>query len=153
MACRKKEMRTQRNSKPTALDIHLKYLCAGCGSEHWISIKENQTKGFKIVCYMCDIVIEPKVLKKIDMIYEGEKPAEVVSEPAEPSEPSKKEPLNTIQRCAVNLVSYGFDEDEAKLLAEKAYEKYKIDDVVDLVKKIIFDFGAITDEQPATSEV
>ena len=135
----------QKNDKPAEADIHLKYICHNCGSEHWISLKENQTPKYKIVCYGCDIVIMPKRIQQIEFKFKKENKQKKIK-----TEPKKDDSiLDVIERCAITLVSYGFEKEEAKALAEKAYIKYNTDSVSELVKKIVFDFGGI-DESEAT---
>tara|TARA_R110002074_G_scaffold385451_1_gene566702 strand:- start:293 stop:724 length:432 start_codon:yes stop_codon:yes gene_type:complete len=139
----------QKNDKPAEADIHLKYICHTCGAEHWISLKENQTPKYKIVCYSCDVIIMPKPIQQIKFNFKKEdKPKEKRVKPQIKKDDTV---LDVVKRCAITLVSYGFEKDEAMALAEKASMKYNTDSVSDLVKKIIFDCGAI--DESKTSEV
>lgn len=145
--------KTQKNDKPKEADIHLKYICHECGSEHWISLKENQTPKYKIVCYSCDIIIMPKRIDTINFKFvkdKDDKTKKTKKTKKVKPEPIKEDNgLDIIQRCAITLVSYGFEKEEARTLAEKTHIKYNTDSVSELVKKIVFDFGAI-DESKTT---
>tara|TARA_Y100000356_G_C11007928_1_gene156819 strand:- start:29 stop:463 length:435 start_codon:yes stop_codon:yes gene_type:complete len=144
-------MNIQKNNKPAEADIHLKYICHSCGSEHWISLKENQTPRYKIVCFSCDVVIMPKPVAQVKLLFAKQDTKQ--NKTKQQPQPSQTDSpvLDVVQRCAVTLVSYGFEKEEALSLAEKAAIKYNIDNVSDLVKKIIFDFGAIN--EPKTTEI
>jgi DNA-directed RNA polymerase subunit RPC12/RpoP len=139
----------QHNSRPVSADIHLKYICHECGSEHWISLKENKTPDYKIVCYSCDSVILPETIHLVELKFKQKKEAK--SSTPTPIPPKTDPVLDIVQRCAITLASYGFDKQESIALAEKAFIKYNTDNVSELVKKIIFDFGAIN--EPKTSKV
>jgi len=143
-------IKTQKNDKPKEADIHLKYICHDCGSEHWISLKENQTPKYKIVCYSCDVIIMPKRIDSIN--FKFVKDNKTKKEKKVKTQPKKDDSsLDIIQRCAITLVSYGFEKEEARTLAEKTHIKYNTDSVSELVKKIVFDFGAI--DESKTTEV
>tara|TARA_R100000278_G_C5456834_1_gene159435 strand:- start:321 stop:764 length:444 start_codon:yes stop_codon:yes gene_type:complete len=146
-------IKVQKNDKPAEADIHLKYICHTCGAEHWISLKENQTPKYKIVCYSCDVIIMPRKVNKINFEFvktnDGKKTK--TKKTKTETQKVKETELDVVKRCAVTLVSYGFDEKESMALAQKAHLKYNTDDVSELVKKIIFDFGAIN--EPATTKV
>lgn len=143
-------IKTQKNDKPKEADIHLKYICHDCGSEHWISLKENQTPKYKIVCYSCDVIIMPKRIDSIN--FKFVKDNKTKKEKRVKTQPKKDDSsLDIIQRCAITLVSYGFEKEEARTLAEKTHIKYNTDSVSELVKKIVFDFGAI--DESKTTEV
>ena len=124
------------------LDVHLKYICVGCQCEHWISLKENQTKDFKIVCYNCDIVIEPVKISKIDILYKNIEPK------TDPKSTPKINPV--VEDCVSTLVDWGFDKKEARELTNDAIIKYGDLEALDLVKKIFFDYGALQNELEAT---
>tara|TARA_R100001163_G_C4861137_1_gene67319 strand:- start:193 stop:471 length:279 start_codon:yes stop_codon:yes gene_type:complete len=89
----------------------------------------------------------PKPIQQIKFNFKKENKAKEKKVKTE----AKKEDsaLDVIQRCAITLASYGFEKQEAMTLAEKAHIKYNTDSVSELVKKIVFDFGAI-DESKAT---
>jgi hypothetical protein len=143
-------IKTQKNDKPKEADIHLKYICHDCGSEHWISLKENQTPKYKIVCYSCDVIIMPKRIDSINFKFVKENKTKKTKKVK--TQPKKDDSsLDIIQRCAITLVSYGFEKEEARTLAEKTHIKYNTDNVSELVKKIVFDFGAI--DESKTTEV
>lgn len=141
----------QKKSKPCEADIHLKYICHNCGSEHWISLKENQTPKYKIVCYACDIVIMPKKIQSVKFRFNDSTNTKKKTKKVKPEVKKDDTALDVVERCAITLVSYGFEKDEAMTLAKKAYIKYNSDSVADLVKKIVFDYGGI--DEPKTSDV
>ena len=60
-------IRKKKNLKPIDVDAHFKYRCPNddCGSLYWISLKESQTKNFKIVCDDCGSIFIPKRIKDI----------------------------------------------------------------------------------------
>lgn len=132
-------MRIQRKSKPQSADIHFKYICAGCGSEHWVSYKENQTKGYKIVCYMCDVIIEPQIISKISIQYDDVKPIQPQKEIEKPSQPE----MSLLEQCIHTLKGYGFSLAEAKEMSSKMIQENPDDDLASIIKKVIFDFGTI----------
>lgn len=142
----KKIMRTQKNSRPSEIDINLKYVCKGCRSEHWVSMQDIQNPKHKIHCYFCDISIEIDPISNIDIIYISDK---LKKDKEQQKRTEQYNKLDTIDRCAITLVSYGFSKDEAKNLSWRAYEKYQTEDIGFLVKKIIFDFGSTLNESKA----
>jgi hypothetical protein len=125
-----------QKKKPSRADIHFKYICEDCETINWISYKENQTDGYKICCPVCDSIIIPTKISNIKVEYVKEQ--ENIERP--------KPVTNIVNRCCKTLCEYGFDQDEALILAKEGYAKYQTEDLVDLVKKIIFDFGVTIDE-------
>ena len=135
--------KTATRIKPSKVDISFTYICQGCGEDHWVTLKENQTKDFMIVCNSCDTVMYTTPLSKISLRYAKEEKEQIKPEP------SVKQESSLIERCAKSLVYYGFDKLEAITMATEACSKYDTSDIGELVKKIIFDFG----ELDATSKV
>lgn len=138
-------MRIQKQTKPSEININLKYVCAGCGSHHWVSLDDIQNPNHKIICYYCDISIEIEPIHKISVIYK-------IDQLKKEKQKQKFDSLDIIDRCAITLVSYGFSKEEAKNLSFRAYDKYKTDDIGFLIKNIIFDFGSNSNESK-TSKV
>lgn len=114
--------------KPIDFDLHLKYSCPCCSSDHWIKFLEATVKNFKIVCD-CGAVFRVKRLEKCKLIYNRKKD-------------SKHTTDNTISKDITDqavkiLESYGFSQAETDDLI-KAYAQDKtIHSVGDLVKKIL----------------
>lgn len=129
-----------KNQKPIEIDAHFKYRCPqlSCGFDHWLSLKESQTKGFKVVCD-CGYVFRPKRISKIKIVYADIQP---VPQPAKPPESEKviekpKIPVDFKNSCVKLLVSYGFTKDESMSLCEKAFEKNPVTSSGLLIKYIL----------------
>lgn len=121
-------------TKPSGWDIHLQYTCK-CGNQYWISTKENMTDGFKIVCAYCDNIIIPQKIANIKVHYEQ----------LSKSKKSDKKPVpKMINSAAITLEDLGFDKKEAMDLCLDFYNRYQPKTTSDLVKKIMFDYGATT---------
>lgn len=142
-------MKTQKkNLKPISLDAHFKYRCAndGCSIEHWLSIKETQTKNFKVVCD-CGTVFSPKKISKLKIVYSKSKkktPPESAQETLVRPETEKNKidiPFDIVEKAAKILVNYGFTEKESKELLIESYKKQHIDDIGTLIKFTLENFG------------
>ena len=127
--------------KPSKIDISFTYICHECGEDHWVTLKENQTENFMVVCKSCDAVIYTTPLAKVSVKYKEDKP--------KPQKVQETDNNDLVDRCVKSLVYYGFDKSEAISMAEEACHKYDTSDVGELVKKMIFDFGGLN----ATTEV
>jgi hypothetical protein len=123
-----------KNQKPIEIDAHFKYRCpkSSCGFDHWLSLKESQTKGFKIVCD-CGYVFKPKRISKIKIVYADIQP---VPQPEKVIE-KPKIPVDFKNSCVKLLVSYGFTKDESVSLCEKAFEKNPVTSSGLLIKYIL----------------
>ena len=136
----------KKNQKPIDIEANLKYRCPkpSCGFDHWLSLKESQAKGFKIVCD-CGFVFKPKQISKLKIVYkENTKP--IVKEDNSPIIKSTqpvpivevpKISVDFQQNCAKVLIGYGFTQSESMLLCEKAFEKNPINHIGSLVKYIL----------------
>lgn len=149
---------TQKNNlKPIEVDAHFKYRCPKCGWDRWISLKEAQTKNFKIVCD-CNTTFKPKRIKNIGIKYYLTKMASIASisdsqthnksidtpltdqivlNDKIPEEPKPIiAPIETtiLEKCSKLLMQYGFTNNEARALIEQAYSKVMINDIGILVK-------------------
>lgn len=145
-----------KNVKPIEIDAHFKYRCPKCGWDHWVSLKEAQTKNFKIVCD-CNAIFKPKSIKNISIEYCASKPKNnntetpvqtlknpdiqpeikttVVQEQViKPVDPLDKDIL---EKGSKLLISYGFTANESKALLNEAYERIKNNNVGLLVKNVI----------------
>jgi len=130
----------QKSQKPIEIDAHFKYRCpqSNCGFDHWLSLKESQTKGFKVVCD-CGYVFKPKRISKIKIIYANIQSAPKTEKPPEPEKVIEKPkiPVDFKNTCVKLLVSYGFTKDESVSLCEKAFEKNPVTSSGLLIKYIL----------------
>lgn len=131
--------------KPIELDLHLKYRCPDCGDDHWLSMLEAKTKGFKIVC-SCGMIIHPKRLQKIQLSYISKKIEQPVSTNQQSKTPitssqvqenSCSIPADLLKKSSRLLMNYGFIDKEAEELIKTAYEKSKSTDTVELMKQAL----------------
>lgn len=132
--------KTWKNQKPIDTDAHFKYRCPDkdCGLSHWLSLKESQTKNFKVVC-SCGTIFTPKRIFKIKIAYHI-----VVKKSLENNKPIESEvenieieiaiPIDILDSCANLLIGYGFTKDEAVNLITRAYEKCENKDPSNLIK-------------------
>jgi len=135
-----------KSQKPIETDAHFKYRCpkSSCGFDHWLSLKESQTKGFKIVCD-CGYVFQPKRISKIEIVYanisSGKKPKKLKTQI------KSEQPTHTIEKpkisvdlqnnCVKLLVGYGFTQDESISLCKKAFGKNPTSSAGLLIKYIL----------------
>jgi hypothetical protein len=122
-----------KNQKPIDIDAHFKYRCPDkdCGYDHWISLKQSQTKKFKIVCD-CGTVFIPKRISKIKVLYES-------VESSSNKQPTEKNisveiPVETLDSCVNLLTGYGFTKSEAIDLIKNAYIKCENKESSNLIK-------------------
>jgi len=125
-----------KNIKPYDFDIQLMYKCPDCNLEHWLSLKETQVKGFKIVCD-CGHIFSVKTIKGIDIVFETKKPVEIEPEIVEsvPEIPKEKlVPQDLINKCVPALTNYGFTKKEAEELIKSTYQKNDFTDIGEFLK-------------------
>ncbi len=145
------KMKTKKRSlKPISLDAHFKYECPNteCTIQHWLSLKETQTKNFKVVCD-CGTVFQPKRISKIKILYSKPKTkkeipvdTEIVNKKPESEDREVvKIPIDLLDRSAKILSTYGFTDKEARELLVDAYDKIKTEDIGNLVKYTLETFG------------
>ena len=139
-------MQTIKNKRlrPIDQDVHLKYRCLKCSVDHWLSIKETQTKGFMIVCD-CGEILRVKLVEKIDIIYQQtpkkETPLPVVIETPAPEKIIETIPLDLLTQSCTILLGYGFDIIEAEILLVSTFNEKPIYTCVDLIKQALKNFG------------
>lgn len=129
-----------KNQKPIEVEVSLKYTCPNknCNFNHWIFLREAQTKNFKIVCE-CGTVFKPKCIKKIDILYASEE-----IEGDLPQKNNFKEEYPSYVLRAVNImVSLGYSKKESQQKIKEIYDIEKITDPSILVKRTISQFGEI----------
>ena len=135
--------KTHHHQKPIEHDIHLKYRCAKCGQDHWLSYLEASTKQFKIACH-CGKVFVVKRLSGFKLKY-FEKPPVIIpvveSAPPVVVDPpvieKPKIPVDLLNKSVTLLIGYGFTQAEAKELLNSSYEQNPIDDYASLVKQTL----------------
>lgn len=131
---------------PIEINAHFRYICPDihCRYDHWISLKEAQTKNFKIVCD-CGKVFKPKTIVKVKLIYKHKsksKPSPPQDTPqTNPIKPTRIETVvisqQLLESCQKHLINYGFTESEAIQLINKAFGLTQIQDVSELTKYIL----------------
>jgi hypothetical protein len=111
-----------KNLKPIDQDIHFKYQCPACGINHWLSLEETKTKGFKVVCD-CKTILKVKKIQNIKLKYHRQytKPDVDLSN------------LN-IGKAITILENYGFPLEECQQLITSCNIQ-KNDTVANIVKK------------------
>lgn len=136
--------------RPIDQDVHLKYRCPKCSVDHWLSIRETQTKGFRIVCD-CGEILKVKLIEKIEIVYQVIVKKEVPLEPQKPEElPEIQEeeeqeqetiPTDLLSQCCTILLGYGFDIREGENLIVSAFNEKPTYTCVDLIKQALKKFG------------
>jgi|688.fasta_scaffold26261_3 hypothetical protein len=134
-----------KNLKPIDADINLIYSCPKCSSQHWLSIKEAKTKGFKVVCD-CDTVFTVRSIKQIKVIYEEDSPDlnKIQQQPQIPREPKvevQEIGVELLAKACKILVGYGFTKTESENLIRSTFSKNPTDDCALLVKNSLAKLG------------
>ena len=138
-------IKKNRQQKPIEHDIHLKYRCAKCGQDHWLSYLEASTKQFKIACH-CGKVFVVKRLSGFKLRYFNKKPPVVIIPVVESVSPvvieppaieKPKIPVDLLNKSVSLLIGYGFTQTEARELLNSSYEQNPIDDYASLVKQTL----------------
>ncbi len=134
-----KTQQKKKHQKPIETDAHFRYRCSNknCESDHWLSLKQVQTKNFKVVCH-CGLVFKPKQISRIKIVYANTKPKTETKE--------NKQTVNTIpvdlqNKCVTLLCNYGFTSDEAINMSQKAFAKNPTQDAGLLIKYILQNLG------------
>ena len=137
-------MKTQnkkKNLKPIEFHVNLKYKCPQCFIDHWLSLKETQTKGFIVVCD-CGCVFKVRQVDTIKVIHtKKQKIQEKIKVDIPDDLVEIPEPL--LKSCITILASYGFTTEEAATIIKDQYYKDKTDNVSDLIKNCLKSIGGI----------
>lgn len=145
MIIRKKNKKTT-NIKPVDLDLQLIYKCPNCNLEHWLSLQQSQTKGFKVVCD-CATIFQVKRIKNIDIIFEEKPKQELVEQQTTVAEEveviEKSVPDTLMNQCKPVLKTYGFTDKEASELIKSTYQNYQCEDIGKFVKFCFSNIGSI----------
>lgn len=131
-------MKKIKNLKPIGLDINLKYRCTECGVDHWASLQETKTKEFVIVCY-CGSLLKPKIISNIHVEY-----TDTIKKNVQTTKVEKENTLDSeqIETAIKTLSTYGFTNTEAKELIASTLKSHYINNISDLVKTCLTNFGA-----------
>lgn len=133
----KTKKQIKRNQKPISLDLHLRYRCSNvdCGYYHWLSLKETQTKNFKVVCD-CGTVFIPKRIQQVKVKYHKKKIKPKIKEQKETKTVIKNsiEP-SVLEKCVRALIQYGFTKLESEDLVNRSFEIVQKNDVSLIIKK------------------
>jgi DUF1009 family protein len=122
-------MAKKKNQKPIEVDAHLKYRCESCSSDHWLSLKQSQTKNFKVVCY-CGKVFRPKQISRIKILYKSK-----IKKQKATAKPVQNIPNDLLQKCCKILENYGFDLNQCKKILNDSYTNNPTNDYVTLIKQ------------------
>ena len=138
-----------KSLKPIDIDTHLKYRCpdTDCDIDHWLSLKECQTKGFRIVCD-CGNVFKPKRIESLNIKYAKARPIEINHEESSKvlSPQTETLPVDTQNKCAKLLIGYGFTKEESLDLIDKGFQKTALTDAKLLIRYIIQNFGEFNEQ-------
>lgn len=131
-----------RSQKPIDIDVSLKYTCPNnnCKFDHWLFLREAQTKNFKIVCD-CGKIFKPKRIKKIEVVYAVK---ESVKKPVDkPEESGKMEDIECVSRAINMMISLGYSKKDAQDSVIFIFKNEHISDPSVLVKKAVSHIGGI----------
>lgn len=144
----------KKNLKPINYSVNFIYSCPSCSLEHWLSLKETQTKGFKVVCD-CGVVFRVRLIKDIKILYDTKKPKpqptstvikqefpkEAEIKEIKVEQPKPKIESNLLNKCSSILINYGFTKEESDNLIISAFEKNPMNNCTELVKYTISNIG------------
>jgi hypothetical protein len=129
-------MKTVKSSqKPIEYNISFRYICPNtdCNYDHWIFLREAQTKGFKIVCE-CNTVFKVKTIDNIKILYSKTKTKNKINQE---NGSSDIVPIDTMQLCVTILEGYGFEKTEAKKLIYKVYSQIQDKTPLNIIKNAL----------------
>ena len=133
-----------KSQKPIDYEAHFKYECPEkrCGFTHWISVRQAQTKGYKIVCD-CGAVFKPKRIRNIKIEYATSLKKEHKPTPVKETEQKIVQEINIdfLSQCVKVLVNYGFTDTEAREFIISAYRINPINNVIGLIKFTLEQIG------------
>lgn len=132
--------------KPCDISANLAYRCPKCSSQHWISVKSAQVKGFIIVCD-CDCIFKPKLIKNISINYAKKNHKQKSQSESDTDTNVNDIPKETLDQTVSVLSSYGFTKTECIELIKKAYDKDKPTTVATLIKLVLTNIGDNNNEE------
>lgn len=132
---------TSKYYEPSGADVYLKYVCPNgdCLDVQWVTLKESQTKNYRIVCDCCGKVYRPKRVKSFSLQYYEDKKAEYTTSTTK--ENKTKPDLRFLEDAKKTLISFGFDKEEASDMINSEYAKSKSTNPATLVKNSLDFFG------------
>ena len=116
-------MKTWANLEPVEADIHLKYICPSCDSEHWLSYKETKIQDFKVFCEICENILIPKPVKSITVNFIEQNQQKKEEQKKEEEEKQTVTDLDFISEAENVLIGFGFTKREAKEMIALEYKK------------------------------
>lgn len=142
--------------KPCESSVDLKYVCpnSNCMDIHWITLREAQTKNFKIVCF-CGTVFKPKRIENVTINY-----ARTIKDKPKPEKTNNKthRAQTNATKCIDNffsskyidtgkynflleakevLLNFGYSSKESEEMLSKQFYKTKETNPAKLVKMAI----------------
>lgn len=120
--------------KPVNHDMYLEYRCPECQASHWLTLKESQTKGFKVVC-ICDHVFQVKRIEDIKILYVSKKQQD------NSKDTIINNTLDIYHKCIKVLEQYSFSEEEMRDIVKETVSMNQQASLVDMVKLCIAKFG------------
>jgi hypothetical protein len=120
-----------KDINPVDADVYFKYMCPTktCNNEHWTSLIESKTEGFKIVCDNCGTVFSPKRIKSITINFLTQK---VQTNPTNPPKPI--DDYGFVDEAIDALIRLGFNRTEARSMIMDEWKKTGETDPGKLVK-------------------
>ena len=131
--------KTKNKIKPVNYDLYLEYHCPDCGISHWLTLRESQTKGFKVVC-VCDCVFGVKRINDIYIKY-ARKKSDIKPEAKDNSTKDLLDKDNLYRKCIATLSQYSFSEEEIGDIVKNTIDSDESSAIVDIVKACITKFG------------
>lgn len=124
-----------KRQKPIDTDLHFKYICPNtdCLDVHWLSLKETQTKHFKVVCD-CGEVFAVKRIKDITINYKTK-----ISTQHKGNNTQQDDQF--INHAIKTLLGFGFSNEEASRMVADEYHRTAITNPALLIKNILDTFG------------
>jgi hypothetical protein len=150
-----------KSQKPIEIDAHLRYVCKNpdCGYTHWLSLKETQTKDFKVVCD-CGRIFKPKRVLNVKIVYRQKPKKQQDEQPQKQhfvnlSDIARQEELDidTLNKCVKILVGYGFTKSESEQLLRNSFSSNPTNDCASLIKQTLESLGENNNDEERDSSV
>lgn len=133
-------MKKKIYQKPISQDIHFKYRCPSskCNNEHWLSLKETQTKDFKVVCE-CGKVFKPKRIKTVKVLYEKTIVKKSILQPQSQIVQSAQVSINAdlLNQATSVMIGFGFTQEESVKMLSAYYSHSPDNNLSSLIKNTI----------------
>ena len=124
--------------EPSGANVYLKYICPNgdCLDVQWVTLKESQTKNYRIVCDCCGKVYRPKRIKNVLFEFYDEQIKKTQNK-----EKTQTENFDFLQDAKATLIKFGFTKDEADNMIENEFKKSGSNNPATLVKNALDFFG------------